>query len=112
MKRLTEMWNAIGSKLHPRLELSAASAMKLGFRPAFLDYATMSIYPSRFADGRPAPFHCRNTLPDEAIAARMPSGAVLTKDTVLAGFERDGFFYTPRAVERACKEWGCGGYGI
>jgi len=31
----------------------------LGFRPAFLDSATFSIYPSCFADGRPAPFYTR-----------------------------------------------------
>lgn len=55
---------------------------RLGFRPAFLDYATMSIYPCEFA------------------------GRVLTaKATLLAGFERKGFFYTRAAAARAVREW-------
>ena len=39
----------------------------LGFRPAFLDFATQTIYPSRFADGRLAPFHLLDGLPDEVV---------------------------------------------
>ena len=55
---------------------------RLGFRPAFLDYATMSIYPCEFA------------------------GRVLTaRATLLAGFERKGFFYTRAATARAMREW-------
>jgi hypothetical protein len=54
----------------------------LGFRPAFLDFATMTIYPSEFA------------------------GKVLrTRATLIAGFERNGFFYTRTAAERAAMEW-------
>ena len=34
----------------------------LGFRPAFYDFATQRIYPSRFADGRLAPFHLLDGL--------------------------------------------------
>jgi hypothetical protein len=54
----------------------------LGFRPAFLDYATMTIYPSEFA-------------------ARV----VLARATLIAGFERNGFFYTRTAAARAAMEW-------
>ena len=96
MKRLTEMLNANGGNTGLRLELRAEAAPKLGFRPAFLDFATMRIYPSQCADGRPAPFHCRNTLPDAI------------KERIVAGFERGGYFYTRRAAARACEEWGCG----
>ncbi len=39
----------------------------LGFRPAFLDSATFAVYPSRFANGSPAPFHLLDGLPDEII---------------------------------------------
>jgi hypothetical protein len=55
----------------------------LGFRPAFLDFATMTIYPSEFA-GR-------------VLAARA---------TLIPGFERNGFFYTRTAAARAMMEWG------
>ena len=65
------------------------------FSPAFLDFTTMTIYMSRFADGRLAPLHLLDGLPAEAVA----------KGTLIAGFERDGFFYTRRAVARACDEW-------
>ena len=84
MKPLTGVWNAIGGKLRPRLELPAASGHALGFRPALLDFATMTIYPSR------------DCMPDDV------------KGTVVAGFERGGFFYTRRAASRACEEWGYG----
>ena len=36
----------------------------LGFRPAFLDFETQTIYPCRFANGLPAPFHLLDGLPD------------------------------------------------
>jgi hypothetical protein len=53
----------------------------LGFRPAMLDCATMTIYQS--FDGLPASPH----------------------GTLLAGFERRGFFYTRASAERAAREW-------
>ena len=65
------------------------------FRPAFLDYSTCTIHMSRFADGRLAPVHIRDTLPEELLA----------KGTLIAGFERNGFFYTRAAAERAAREW-------
>ena len=54
----------------------------LGFRPAFLDYATMTIYPSDFA-----------------------AAAVVARGTLMAGFERNGFFYTRTAAARAALQW-------
>ena len=78
----------------------------LGFRPAFLDFATQTIYPSRFADGRLAPFHLLDGLPDEVIVDRTPSGRVLAaKATLISGFVRNGFFYTRTAAARAVAEW-------
>lgn len=65
------------------------------FKPAFLDFATLTIYMSRFADGRLAPIHLLDAIPRD----------VLDKGTLLCGFERGGFFYTRRAVARACEEW-------
>ena len=82
----------------------------LGFRPAFLDFATLTIYPSLYADGRPAPLHLLDSLPDKVVNLRMPNGRVLsTKPTIVAGFERGGFFYTRRAAGRAREQWGLGG---
>jgi hypothetical protein len=77
-----------------------------GFHPAFLDTGTFSIYLSRFADGRPAPFHLLDGLPDEVVLVRSASGRVLAaKPTLVSGFERNGFFYTRTAAARAAAEW-------
>lgn len=65
-----------------RVEMAMTLMDRLGFRPAFLDYATMSIYPCELA------------------------GCVLTaRATLMAGFERKGFFYTRAAAARAVREW-------
>lgn len=78
----------------------------LGFKPAFLDFATQAIYPSRFADGRLAPFHLLDGLPDEVVVDRAVSGRVVTaKATLISGFVRNGFFYTRAAAAKAAKEW-------
>ena len=78
----------------------------LGFTPAFLDFATQTIYPSRFADGRLAPFHLLDGLPEEVIVDRAPSGRVISaKATLISGFVRNGFFYTRSAAARAAQEW-------
>lgn len=80
----------------------------LGFTPAFLDFATQTIYLSRFADGRLAPFHLLDGLPDEVVVDRAPSGRVVSaKATLISGFVRNGFFYTRSAAARAAQEWSC-----
>ena len=78
----------------------------LGFKPAFLDFATQTIYPSRFADGRLAPFHLLDGLPEEVVIDRAPNGRVVAaKATLISGFVRNGFFYTRTAAARAAAEW-------
>ena len=66
-----------------------------GFRPAFKDIGTGVIYLSCFADGRLAPLHLLDGLPAEVVIARDNTGHVTAvKDSVIAGFVRDGHFYT------------------
>lgn len=78
----------------------------LGFRPAFFDFATQTLYLSRFADGRIAPFHLLDGLPEDVIVDRTPAGRVVAaKATLIAGFERQGYFYTRSAAARAAAEW-------
>ena len=73
-----------------------------GFLPAFFDAQTEIIYPSRFADGRPAPFHMLDGLPEEVVLARATSGRVKTvKASVISGFVRDGRFFTREAAAAA-----------
>ena len=54
---------------------------ELGFRPAILDYSTMTMFWS--FDGLAGP----------------------PRLTLIAGFERNGFFYTRTAAARAAMEW-------
>ena len=78
----------------------------LGFTPAFLDFETQTVYPSRFADGRLAPFHLLDGLPEEVVVDRLPSGRVTAaKATLISGFMRNGFFYTRAAAAKAAAEW-------
>ena len=67
----------------------------VGFRPAFHDLASGRTALARFADGRPAPMHLLDGLPDEWVVKRdardRPSAL---RHTVIAGFVRNGLFYT------------------
>ncbi len=66
-----------------------------GFAPAFLDTETGRVYPARFADGRPAPMHLLDGLPQELIVSRdTASGCLAVKRSVVAGFVQAGQFYT------------------
>lgn len=77
-----------------------------GFRPAYLDFETQMVYSSRFADGRLAPCHVLDGLPESVIADRLACGRIVaTKATLIAGFVRNGFFYTRSAAARAAAEW-------
>jgi hypothetical protein len=67
----------------------------LGFQSAFLDRETSTVYLSRFADGRLAPFHLLDGLPPELVLARDEEGHVTqVKASVESGFVRDEQFYT------------------
>ena len=68
------------TRIHEAPELRHTIA-GLGFRPAILDFATFTIYWS--FDG----------------LAGLPCA------TLVAGYERGGFFYTRSAAERAAREW-------
>ncbi|MBK1734326.1 hypothetical protein CKO15_03310 [Halorhodospira abdelmalekii] len=66
-----------------------------GFRPAFLDTETGTVYVSCGRDGVPAPFHRLDGLPEELVRERDDRGRVIAvKTTIVSGFERDGCFYT------------------
>jgi len=67
----------------------------LGFLPGFMDQETGVIYLSCNADGSVAPIHRMDGLPDELIVARTSGGRVAAvKGSLIAGFIRDGLFYT------------------
>jgi hypothetical protein len=60
-----------------------------------MDTQTRRVYPSLFADGRPAPFHMIDGLPDEVVMVRDTSGRVTSvKPSVVSGFLCMGRFFT------------------
>jgi len=66
-----------------------------GFHPAFQDVQTGVVYPSCYADGRPAPFHLLDGLPCELVVTRDSAGrSAALKASVISGFVRHGCFYT------------------
>ncbi len=68
---------------------------KHGFLPAFLDTDTGVVYPSRYADGRPAPVHLYEGLPS-ALFADLGAGDQpnVLKSSAVSGFVRGHRFYT------------------
>jgi hypothetical protein len=67
----------------------------LGFQPAFIDRQSGAVHLSRFADGRRAPCHLLDGLPDELVIARDEQGRVTrVKGSVVSGFVHFGCFYT------------------
>ena len=77
----------------------------LGFSPAFRDSCTGGVYLSRFANGTIAPVHLLDRLPDELVLSRNASGRVLkARCSVVAGFVREGRFYTREEASRAIAE--------
>jgi len=94
-----------GAMTHSRLELEnvryagtggvSRQNRCFGFRPAFMDLETAAVYLARFADGRPAPFHLLDGLPDELVLSRDAAGRVAEiRSSVISGFEQQGRFYT------------------
>lgn len=65
-----------------------------GFRPAFRDAETGDVYPSCFRDGRPAPIHMIDGLPEELVTTRSATGRVTSvKASVQCGFLFEGCFF-------------------
>lgn len=65
------------------------------FVPAFMDSVTLQVELSRYRDGRLAPFHLLDGLPDEWITKRDTKGDALeVRSAVISGFVRLGHFFT------------------
>ncbi|SEO47933.1 hypothetical protein [Aquisalimonas asiatica] len=66
-----------------------------GFVPAFRDDETGTVYRARFRDGRPAPMHLLDGLPDAVVLTRDAQGRVLAvKPSLTSGFLLCGCFYS------------------
>jgi len=75
-----------------------------GFVPAYCNHADGQVVASRFADGRPAPIHVLEGVPEHWVEHRdVDTGLIRLKPTVEAGFLRDGRFFS-RAAAKATVE--------
>ena len=73
-----------------------------GFVPAFMDHDTGLVYAACHSDGRPAAMHILEGLPDCLVTHRDGEGrAVRLKESVEAGFLRNGCFFTRTEAARA-----------
>lgn len=76
-----------------------------GFRPAFYDIESGRVEISRFQNGQPAPMHMIDGLPKSWIVERDAAlKATSIKCSVIAGFVRNGYFYTR---SQAAEAVGC-----
>lgn len=76
----------------------------VGFLPGFLDQETGTIYFSCTSDGNLAAVHLMDGLPENLIVARSASGRVAAvKGSIIAGFIKEGHFYTREQVARALE---------
>jgi len=73
-----------------------------GFIPAYYDRTSGRSVISRFTDGRPAPIHVLDGLPEEWVAQKDSAGHVTkVRAGIVAGFLRHGRFYTREEAAKA-----------
>lgn len=74
----------------------------LGFRPGYLNCNTGEQTLSRYSDGRPAPIHLLDGLPESWVSERDPDGRVAKAvPGVVAGFIRGSVFFTREEALKA-----------
>jgi hypothetical protein len=88
----------------------SAEAKGAGFLPGFHDTETGRTYIACHADGRPAPMHLLEGLPEHLVTERNPSGkATAVCPSVVAGFIRNDVFYSREAAARLVQAGEPGG---
>ena len=75
-----------------------------GFRPAFCDSETGRVEITRLLNSDPAPMHSIAGLPEGWVVERdADAKPIAIKHTVIAGFIRDGWFYTRSQAAEAVQ---------
>lgn len=83
------------TELYEDTGATSAHCRPFGFRPAFYDTSSRTIHLSRFADGRLAPIHLLDGLPEQVVVSRDATGRIeAVSDAIVSGFEMYGRFYT------------------
>ncbi|MEA3641458.1 MAG: hypothetical protein VBE63_16155 [Lamprobacter sp.] len=99
---LTELALRNENALYAKTRGISEANRALGWRPGYLNQATGAIELSRFADGRPAPVHVLDGLPEAWVQCRDAAGHVIAAEPeIVSGFIRDGQFFTREQAARA-----------
>lgn len=78
------------------------------FVPAFQDSTTGHVEISRFQDGRPAPLHLFDGLPEQWVIQRNLKGKVIEiKSSIVSGFVRMGQFFTRQEAALFIEKESC-----
>ncbi|MDX1656191.1 MAG: hypothetical protein R3310_13350 [Candidatus Competibacteraceae bacterium] len=92
------------NRLHAGSGGVSAGNRDRGLEPAFMDWETGCSYRACFADGRPAPIHVLEGIPELLVESRSPDGRVARlKQSVEAGFLRREKFFTRTQAARAVR---------
>jgi len=76
-----------------------------GFQAAFFNTESNTAEIARFADGSPAPFHILDGVPTDWVTERDDAGKIVAvRSTIIAGFIRDGVFYTREQASCLCTQ--------
>ena len=82
----------------------SANNQSKGFIPAFQDDETGRVELARFGDGRVATMHLILGLPEEWASEFDDAGQIsCLKPEIVAGFYKDGVFYTREEAILACQ---------
>ncbi|MBK5939950.1 hypothetical protein CCR96_12005 [Halochromatium roseum] len=99
---LTELTLRHENEIYAETRGISQSNRSLGWRPGYLNLATGEIELSRFGDGRLAPIHVLDGLPEAWVQRRDADGHVIAAEPeVVSGFIRAGQFYTRDQAARA-----------
>lgn len=78
-----------------------------GFHPAFYDSQCNRAEVARFSNGTPAPIHILEGVPNDWVTQRDGTGRVAAiKSSIIAGFIRNGIFYTRKQAAYLCAQHG------
>jgi hypothetical protein len=99
---LTELVLSHENELYAQTRGVSQANREFGWRPGYLNQATGEVELSRFADGRPAPIHILDGLPEHWVLERDADGHVVAAEPeIVSGFLRDGRFFTREQAARA-----------
>ena len=99
---LTELSLHDENRLYANTRGISGNNGSLGFRPGYLNRLSGEWVLSRFSDGKLAPIHVLDGLPESWVDARDANGRVVAaRAEVVTGFIRDSRFYTRDEAIRA-----------